>query len=67
MTESWVDVAHAELDAAEMGAGPSLLYSDDAAIRFLQKFHRETDCGNPEHWAECEAFTHYLLKHVRGA
>jgi hypothetical protein len=25
-----------------------------AAFRLLAKFHRETDCGRPYHWAECE-------------
>ena len=25
-----------------------------AVYRLLLKFHRETDCGRPFHWAECE-------------
>lgn len=26
-----------------------------ATFRLMQKFHRATECGRPEHWAECEA------------
>jgi hypothetical protein len=26
-----------------------------ALHRLLLKFHQETDCGKPFHWAECEA------------
>ena len=31
-----------------------------AAFRLLSKFHIETDCGQPDHWAECSALVDAL-------
>jgi hypothetical protein len=32
-----------------------LVAAEMAAYRLLLKFHKETICGRPYHWAECEA------------
>ncbi len=33
---------------------------ETAAFRLLRKFHVETECGQPDHWAECEALSYAL-------
>jgi hypothetical protein len=33
---------------------------ETAASRLLRKFHVETECGQPDHWAECEALSYAL-------
>jgi hypothetical protein len=30
--------------------------AERAAYRLLLKFHRETSCGRPFHWVECDHF-----------
>jgi hypothetical protein len=32
----------------------SLIDAEKAAYRLLVKFHKESRCGRPFHWAECE-------------